>query len=212
MKQPRVLFAPKVFGLSVFELVFPLALIASVAVALATPNQMLPQCLGGTPLSDEVWPLRDGRKVPTAGTLTVQAERPAQCFRVVDAAGVARAHACHPGTICTPTADPKLRVTAIHRFDGRDGYYANVGTRCDSACCDLRGFSFSPTGQRLDDGPRERVCTRANCNVSSWVVPVALLWALASLIRRALGTRTPSTLAGLIAGCAVPILLLWRFL
>ncbi len=212
MKRFRVLFVPTVFGFRLVELALPLALIASVAIAILTPMQMHPRCGNLRLGAGLAWPRPGSAGSPAVGGLELRDAPPAGCFCVVDAAASTRARACHSGQRCDPSLARQPRITAIHELASGDGYYAEANTRCDSDCCDRRGFAFSHTGERLDDSMVHRAWGRANCNVASWLVPVALAWGLISLLRIAFGTRNASTVAGFVVGLGLPLALLWRFM
>jgi hypothetical protein len=101
-------------------------------------------------------------QMPTEkGTVRVESVEPYGCIVIV-ASGEARVGpVCNRRLHCLNGAQPPAfpAQLSVYRTSGRQ-YYADVGSACDSACCDRSGMRFSGEGSRLDDGPLQRVCMR----------------------------------------------------
>jgi hypothetical protein len=102
-------------------------------------------------------------QMPTEkGTVRVESIEPYGCILIVASDGARVGPVCNRRLRCLNGAQPPTFPAQLSVYRTSDGgeYYADVGSACDSACCDRSGIRFSGEGRRLDDGPLQRVGMR----------------------------------------------------
>jgi len=152
-----------------------------------------------------VYPLRPEAREPfevpgDSGIVRVKSVNPYGCIEIEGPGRQRVGPICNRHLDCRrgplPTVPSNLFVFQI---SGTGQYFAQTGSACDSACCDMSGMRFALDGKRLDDGPFHRVYLRLGL-----LGCVALGIGAASAMRRRLnassvGWRIASLLAFMVA-------------
>jgi hypothetical protein len=95
------------------------------------------------------------------GTVRAESVEPYGCIVIVASDGARVGPVCNRRLHCLNGVQPPTFPAPLSVYRASVGeYYADVGSACDSACCDRSGLRFSGEGKRLDDGPLQRVCMR----------------------------------------------------
>jgi hypothetical protein len=135
-------------------------------------------------------------QMPTEkGTVRVESVEPYGCIVIVPSDGARVGPVCNRRLHCLNGAQPPTfpAQLSVYRTSGGQ-YYADVGSACDSACCDRSGIRFSSEGKRLDDGPLQRVFMRLG-PLGIVLLLVGITGGLLQLFaRRSLGCRIAAVL------------------